>query len=80
MRPNQVAVKHWAASVATILALASTPLFAQDDSTSVQGSIYQGKLPRQGDNGEWDSGRAVALGRKWSGGTRPRLSWGRAVL
>lgn len=41
MRPNQVAVKHWAASVATILALASTPLFAQDDSTSVQGSIYQ---------------------------------------
>ncbi|MDX2183411.1 MAG: hypothetical protein SFW08_05440 [Gemmatimonadaceae bacterium] len=41
MRPIHVAVKHWAASAATILALASTPLFAQDDSTSVQGSIYQ---------------------------------------
>lgn len=41
MRSIHVVVKHLAASAATILALASTPLFAQDDSTSVQGSIYQ---------------------------------------
>ena len=39
-----------------------------------------GKLPRQVDSGDWDSGRAVVLGKKWSGGARPRPSWGRSVL
>ena len=49
-----------------------------DGSTTI--AVVEGKLPRQVDSGEGDSWGAVGLGRKASGGTRPRLSWGRCVL
>jgi alkanesulfonate monooxygenase SsuD/methylene tetrahydromethanopterin reductase-like flavin-dependent oxidoreductase (luciferase family) len=38
------------------------------------------KLPRQVDTSKVDSTGASGLGRNVSGGTRPRLSWGRSVL
>jgi hypothetical protein len=38
------------------------------------------KLPRQVDTAKLDSAGTSGLGRKISGGTRPRLSWGRSVL
>lgn len=45
-----------------------------------EGAASHGKLPRQVERVEVDSWGAVGLGRKASGGTRPRLSWGRSVL
>ena len=38
------------------------------------------KLPRQVDTAKLDSTGASGLGRNVSGGTWPRLSWGRSVL
>ena len=38
------------------------------------------KLPRQVDTSKIDSAGVSGLGRNVSGGTRPRLSWGRSVL
>jgi hypothetical protein len=38
------------------------------------------KLPRQGDRSKAYSRIDVGLGKNVSGGTRPRLSWGRSVL
>ena len=38
------------------------------------------KLPRQVDTAKLDSTGASDLGRNVSGGTWPRLSWGRSVL
>jgi putative transposase len=38
------------------------------------------KLPRQVDTSKLDSAGALGLGRNTSGGTWPRLSWGRSVL
>jgi hypothetical protein len=41
---------------------------------------FKRKLPRQVDTAKLDSAGMSGLGRKISGGTRPRLSWGRSVL
>ena len=38
------------------------------------------KLPRQADSSKGDWPAAECLGRNVSGGTRPRLSWGRSPL
>jgi len=41
---------------------------------------WKRKLPRQVDTAKLDSTGASGLGRNVSGGTWPRLSWGRSVL
>src|SRR5437773_10760858 len=42
--------------------------------------VLMRKLPRQVDTSKIDSEGVSGLGRNVSGGTRPRLSWGRSVL
>ena len=42
--------------------------------------ILNRKLPRQADSSKGDWPAAECLGRNVSGGTRPRLSWGRSLL
>jgi len=49
-------------------------------SGKIECRVYDGKLPRQADHSNVDSRGAVDLGMNVSGGTRPRLSWGRSVL
>ena len=41
-------------------------------------SVQVRKLPRQADSSKGDWPAAECLGRNGSGGTRPRLSWGRS--
>ena len=44
------------------------------------GLRWKRRLPRQVDTAKVDSGMVSGLGRNVSGGTWPRLSWGRSVL
>ncbi len=48
-----------------------TPHLSEDDAR---------KLPRQADSSKGDCPLDEGLGRNVSGGTRPRLSWGRSLL
>ena len=60
--------------VARRLGTANFMAVAPDGLTSVR------KLPRQADSSKGDWPAAEGLGRNVSGGTRPRLSWGRSPL
>ena len=53
-----------------------------DENFQVYGTrkVWQRKLPRQVDTAKRDWPADKGLGRNVSGGTRPRLSWGRSLL